>query len=320
MSVTKDCYAIVEQDKGINYAYGALNGFSRSLMKEMNRYCMKIIDLDETSMEQKYIISLLKTEMSNNQKLLIGYRNGSRFVQKVQSKEIKSECEKTVFEDNKQYIIVGGMGGIGRKIISKITKNTNSHIIVIGRKKREELNDIESGVLKFEKIYGISNSSLLDYIFSIKQFIEELIQQGGNKPQPAKRKINSKLTYKWLLKEDKIYELKKLLIDYELIDNIDFQSFKAIFSETPITQIKKAITWKNENVTQLIYLIKQLKENKVIDSTKTNFDYKQLYSCFVKNNDEIFTEKAKSLKTDIEIKISADFKLITEDIVNKLTK
>ena len=184
----------------------------------------------------------------------------------------------------------------------------------------EELNDIESGVLKFEKIYGISNSSLLDYIFSIKQFIEELIQQGGNKPQPAKRKINSKLTYKWLLKEDKIYELKKLLIDYELIDSIDFQSFKAIFSETPITQIKKAITWKNENVTQLIYLIKQLKENKIIDSTKTNFDYKQLYSCFVKNNDEIFTEKAKSLKTDIEIKISADFKLITEDIVNKLTK
>ena len=184
----------------------------------------------------------------------------------------------------------------------------------------KELNDIESGVLKFQKIYGISNSSLLDLIFSVKQTIKKLIQQDDNKPQPAKRKINSKLTYKWLLKEDKIYELKKLLIDYELIDSIDFQSFKAIFSETPITQIKKAITWKNENVTQLIYLIKQLKENKVIDSTKTNFDYKQLYSCFVKNNDEIFTEKAKSLKTDIEIKISADFKLITEDIVNKLTK
>lgn len=184
----------------------------------------------------------------------------------------------------------------------------------------KELNDIELGVLKFQKIYGISNSSLLDHIFSVKQTIEELIQQGGNKSQPAKRKINSKLTYKWLLKEDKIYELKKLLIDYDLIDSIDFQSFKAIFSETPITQIKKAITWKNENVTQLIYLIKQLKENKVIDSTKTNFDYKQLYSCFVKNNDEIFTEKAKFLKTDIESKISADFESITENIVNKLTK
>ena len=184
----------------------------------------------------------------------------------------------------------------------------------------KELNDIESGVLKFQKIYGISNSSLLDLIFNVKQTIKELIQEGGNKPQPTKRKINSKLTYKWLLKEDKIYELKKLLIDYELIDSIDFQSFKAIFSETPITQIKKAITWKNENVTQLIYLIKQLKENKVIDSTKTNFDYKQLYSCFVKNNDEIFTEKAKFLKTDIESKISADFESITENIVNKLTK
>ena len=184
----------------------------------------------------------------------------------------------------------------------------------------KELNDIESGVLKFQKIYRISNSSLLDDIFSVKQTIEELIQEGGNKPQPTKRKINSKLTYKWLLKEDKIYELKKLLIDYELIDSIDFQSFKAIFSETPITQIKKAITWKNENVTQLIYFIKQLKENKVIDSTKTNFDYKQLYSCFVKNNDEIFTEKAKFLKTDIESKISADFESITENIVDKLTK
>ena len=72
----------------------------------------------------------------------------------------------------------------------------------------EELNDIELGVLKFQKIYGISNSSLLDLIFSVKQTIEKLIQEGGNKPQPTKRKINSKLTYKWLLKEDKIYELK----------------------------------------------------------------------------------------------------------------
>jgi len=178
MSVTKDCYAIVEQDKGINYAYGALNGFSRSLMKEMNRYCMKIIDLDETSMEQKYIISLLKTEMSNNQKLLIGYRNGSRFVQKVQSKEIKSECEKTVFEDNKQYIIVGGMGGIGRKIISKITKNTNSHIIVIGRKKREELNDIADCLIRESKIEYYS-CNISDY-YSIKNCIDEIKQEYGS--------------------------------------------------------------------------------------------------------------------------------------------
>ncbi|BAQ24351.1 putative mixed polyketide synthase/non-ribosomal peptide synthetase [Streptococcus troglodytae] len=178
MSVTKDCYAIVEQDKGINYAYGALNGFSRSLMKEMNRYCMKIIDLDETSMEQKYIISLLKTEMSNNQKLLIGYRNGSRFVQKVQSKEIKSECEKTVFEDNKQYIIVGGMGGIGRKIISKITKNTNSHIIVIGRKKREELNDIADCLIRESKIEYYS-CNISDYS-SIKNCIDEIKQEYGS--------------------------------------------------------------------------------------------------------------------------------------------
>ena len=72
----------------------------------------------------------------------------------------------------------------------------------------KELNDIESGVLKFQKIYGISNSSLLDLIFSVKQTIKKLIQQDDNKPQPAKRKINSKLTYKWLLKEDKIYELR----------------------------------------------------------------------------------------------------------------
>ena len=86
----------------------------------------------------------------------------------------------------------------------------------------KELNDIESGVLKFQKIYGISNSSLLDLIFNVKQTIKELIQEGGNKPQPTKRKINSKLTYKWLLKEDKIYELKKLLIDYELISKLYF--------------------------------------------------------------------------------------------------
>lgn len=184
----------------------------------------------------------------------------------------------------------------------------------------KELNDIELGVLNFEKIYGISNSSLLDSIFGIKQTIEGLIVCGDNKPQPTKRKITSKLTYKWLLKEDKIYEFKKLLVNYELVDSIDFQSFKAIFSGIPITQIKKAITWKNGNVTQLIYLIMQLKENEVIGSTKTTFDYKQLYSCFCKKNNEIFSENAKSLKTDIKDKISVDFKSITKDIINRLTK
>lgn len=178
MSVIKDCHVIIEQDKGINYAYGALDGFSRSLMKEMNRYCMKIIDLDETSMAQNDIISLLKTEMLNNQELLTGYRNGSRFVQKVQYKEIKSECEKPAFEDNKQYIIVGGMGGIGRKIISKIMKNTNSHIIVIGRKKREELNDTAASLIKDSKIEYYS-CNISDYS-SIKNCMDEIKQRYGS--------------------------------------------------------------------------------------------------------------------------------------------
>lgn len=178
MLIMNDCHVILEQDKGMNYVYGAIDGFSRSLMKEMRSFLIKVIDLDEISMHQKDIIPLLLTEMVVDNQLLIGYRNGLRYVQKLRLKEEKEEKDGLVLEDSKNYIIVGGMGGIGQKVIKQIAKTADPRIIIIGRKKREELADSIFSLSKKNKIVYFS-CDVSDYI-SITECIIEIKKRYGH--------------------------------------------------------------------------------------------------------------------------------------------
>lgn len=195
-----------------------------------------------------------------------------------------------------------------------------------------ELEQIEDDVKKLEKKIhsevqnNIQYPSILSIIHDTKQkakerikFFEEPDTKKSTVPKP--RNIKSKITYKWLIDESKLYDFKRLLIKNELISNdIDFQDFKSVFSEKSIAQIKNRIVWKSDNATQLIYLINELLNRGILKKKKKNFDYKLLYQCFEKSNRELFTEKGKSLKNNIDIKISTDFKTVTGSIISELLK
>ncbi|MEJ8590333.1 hypothetical protein JSO54_03675 [Riemerella anatipestifer] len=198
----------------------------------------------------------------------------------------------------------------------------------------KELEQIEEAVLQLEKqIHSVEQKNSIQFltifsiIHSVKQFAKQLIEEFENKSVKSTnvtkpRNIKSKLTYKWLKDENKLYDFKKLLSKYNLIDSsIDFQSFKFIFTENPVTEIKKRIVWQNDNATQLLFLIKELKENNIIQTTKNNFDYIQLSECFYRPSQEKFNpKKLKPLLFEINDNISSEFKGILEKIIKQLSE
>lgn len=195
-----------------------------------------------------------------------------------------------------------------------------------------ELEQIEEAVLQLEKQIHSDNKNsvqfhaIISVIHNVKQFAKVQVERFENKNILTNkiikpRNISSKLTYKWLIDENKLYDFKKLLSKHNLIDNsIDFQSFKSIFSQKPIKEINNRIVWQNDNATQLIYLIKEIMKKGILEKKSENFSYIQLYQCFEKSNGKMFTEKSKSLKNNIDIKVSADFKVIVQKIITELLK
>ncbi len=144
--------------------------------------------------------------------------------------------------------------------------------------------------------------------------VKHLIQSEDDTPKKQiskSQKRNSKrvtCTYKWLRKEDNLFALRKMLINNDLIEKIEFPKFKEIFSEIPVTKIKERIVWKSAD-TQLIYMIEILKNNEMLKTTyERKFDYEQLKLCFIKpNNKEFNTKNFKSLKNDITRRVNTSF-------------
>ena len=197
----------------------------------------------------------------------------------------------------------------------------------------KELEQIEEAVLQLEKqIHSVEQNSIqfhaiFSIIHNVKQFAKQLIEEFENKNIVGKnaikpRNISSKLTYEWIDNKKKIREFKKILVEYKLINkNISLNDFEFIFSKQPINQLKNPIIWQNDNATQLIYLIKQLKENQIIKTTKNNFDYIQLSECFYRPSQEKFNpKKLKPLLFEINDNISTEFKGILEKIIKQLSE
>ena len=179
----------------------------------------------------------------------------------------------------------------------------------------QRINEVEHNSIQFHAIIGI--------IHEVKQRASKLLNVKGEAiPKIAEvkpRSTRSKITYKWLKNDDKLHKFKSLLIKNKLIDHrISFQDFKAIFTGQPINQIENCIKWSNDNVTQLLYLIKYLMDNEILKKPKQNYDYIQMNNCFERLNGEKFTGNFRTLMSKIEFDVSEDYKAILKNIVSHL--
>jgi len=194
----------------------------------------------------------------------------------------------------------------------------------------EELEEIAKNVSQLEININSQDNSNVNFlairniIIGTIQIAKELIDHYENRKKemvykPKPRNLKSKLTYKWLLDIDKLHEFKRLLIKNNLINKINFQDFKAIFSEQPITGLKNRIIWSNDTTTHLLYLIKKLKDKEIIQTNKNTFDYVLLSECFERvNNEKYNSKKLKTLMNNIDINAGSEIKGLVQKIITTL--
>ncbi len=183
--------------------------------------------------------------------------------------------------------------------------------------KMEELNKIEIQVLNFEKQHeNIEFSSTLKTIQKLRNLISEFISCENSPVKSTKKTI---LTYKKIVKDDKINTLFNLLKKNNLIEKkTSFKDFSIVFNNKNTSDIVNPIIWLSSNASELLYFIINIQG--VVIEKKKQQDYLLLKSCFLKPNGIEFSEKFKNIKTELEIKLSKERQRTIDNIILEIAK
>jgi len=132
-----------------------------------------------------------------------------------------------------------------------------------------------------------------------------VINRKLSKEKPKRKE--TKISYNWLINPDtELKELFELMTNkYKLIaSDTSYEAFEAIFSACPIDEHFNPIKWHDNNASELLYFIHNLKDGHKISGIKNRIDYKKMTSCFVQPDGKQFNANWKQLKFNIEINLS----------------
>ncbi len=117
---------------------------------------------------------------------------------------------------------------------------------------KEKLIFINSEKNKFNKHYYGNSGRKLDAFF--KECKDDIRSEIETKKKTAKPKRRKQITYQWFGKPEKIIQLHKMLLDYNLIPNDYLENdFKVIFTGQPTKNIK-TMQWLATN-RLLVYML-----------------------------------------------------------------
>lgn len=123
-------------DNANNCYTSALAGFYKCLATEKARITSSIITLefDKKLYSSQHVWKLIVKEFSKQELPVneIKYRDYVRYVKELCLTEYK-ESTNLLFKDNGTYIITGGMGAIGKSLVTGIYKEYACNIILLGR-------------------------------------------------------------------------------------------------------------------------------------------------------------------------------------------
>lgn len=153
---------------------------------------------------------------------------------------------------------------------------------------------------------------------SVEKIRPELLEMQAYFTNLLTKKTKKKRTsYEWLSKPSKeLPELFSLMLTkYKLIaPETTQEQFEAVFTGQLIDDIKP-IKWHKANATELLYFICRLEQTGNIAHNRKRTDYKKLKACFVKPDGSQFKEAFKTLKTNIEVKLSPDKQKAIDDLM-----
>ncbi len=129
--ITENTYTITGREKTLNPGYGALIGFIKTVNWEIPLLHCRCIDLDNNG-TVKNIINEISYQNSD---FLVSYRDNRRYVEKIEEIDWdKIEDCNFMLRSDAAYVLIGGLGRIGRRIC-KLFMNENVNIVIISRSK-----------------------------------------------------------------------------------------------------------------------------------------------------------------------------------------
>jgi acyl transferase domain-containing protein/acyl carrier protein len=188
--LVNDCFAADRNDTGSNYMYGGISGLAKTIMAESSRINIQVVDIKRKEYSDAKIAEVLWREQCCSKKEnKIAYRNNNRLLYGMQKAEISDSDEMNTLRDGGTYLIIGGMGGIGYRLIEVLRKKAKANIIILGSsvmdeeqsKKLEALNNDRATVAYYQCNIAIERNLRL-VLFRIKhkyKNINGVIHCGG---------------------------------------------------------------------------------------------------------------------------------------------
>lgn len=127
-------HGVIAGDLISGYAHAGLDGFIRTVMHEYPKLTLKVIDFDSAGHASRKSASILIQEgCSSEPRALVAYRKAHRYVLQLEPFQPVEHRRRVSLAKGGAYLIIGGLGGIGRRIASWITDTLPVRLVLAGR-------------------------------------------------------------------------------------------------------------------------------------------------------------------------------------------
>jgi short-subunit dehydrogenase/acyl carrier protein len=117
----------------IAYEKSPVLGLLKTIPQELPWLNCRHVDLTFEEVEKNGDYLLQELQISSKERE-VGYRNGGRFVTRLQKVELLNEPKQPIpFQPGGTYLLSGGLGGIGVEIAKYLLKNYQARLLLIGR-------------------------------------------------------------------------------------------------------------------------------------------------------------------------------------------
>jgi acyl-CoA synthetase (AMP-forming)/AMP-acid ligase II/short-subunit dehydrogenase/acyl carrier protein len=117
----------------IAYEKSPVLGLLKTIPQELPWLNCRHIDLTFEEVEKNGDYLFQELQISSKERE-VGYRNGGRFVTRLQKVELLNEPKQPIpFQPGGTYLLSGGLGGIGVEIAKYLLKNYQARLLLIGR-------------------------------------------------------------------------------------------------------------------------------------------------------------------------------------------
>ncbi|MCB8816719.1 condensation domain-containing protein [Desulfosporosinus shakirovi] len=161
--------------------HSLLAGFCSSIPLEYENIAVKCITYtDPSCLLAQLKGEVLAADMKHKKFEAVKYLMGARFVEVITS-ELLLQQRKTSppFQAGGQYILIGGLGGIGRELSRRLLTNYGCSLILIGRTKLEDSPGKRQDLARLQELGEVSYHSLdVGMEGRLKGFLQQIYGQG----------------------------------------------------------------------------------------------------------------------------------------------